>query len=79
MSEQDPYFQFPLCAFTLGKTVEERLQHIVNHSVVESGCSFWLALDEDNTRKSSKQYRDYRQSRQILIPQRLHVSAHMER
>lgn len=47
MSRHDSYYQFPLCALAFGETVEERLQHIISWSVLESGQKIWSKKGND--------------------------------
>ncbi len=41
MSMNDPYLQFPLCAFSYGQTVDERLNTCLDYAVVDAGTKLW--------------------------------------
>lgn len=41
---KDSYFQFPLCALAYGLTIDERLNAILDYSVVAAGLSLWQKL-----------------------------------
>jgi hypothetical protein len=41
MSKENPYIQFPLCALAYGKTVNERLNAILDYGVADAGAKLW--------------------------------------
>lgn len=45
-TKQGTYFQFPLCAFAYGRTVDERLNAIINFGCRFVGRAEWLRMNE---------------------------------
>lgn len=47
---QEPYFQFPLCALAFGRTTGERLNMIIEYAVVEAGLKLYQKLPYEQQR-----------------------------
>lgn len=56
---KNPYFQFPLCALSFGKTLDARLNGIINYCIVETGGKLFRKLTAEKQRDFLEQCRDY--------------------
>lgn len=53
----DSYFQFPLCALAFGKSADERLNAIIDHSVLHAGAKLWRKLTEEERWRESEKWK----------------------
>lgn len=53
----DPYFQFPLCALSYGKSADERLNAIISFGGVSAGAKLWRKLSAEQQRSKLAEWK----------------------